>query len=385
MKLLRLPRFKVQVGKPLPWNVRDEQSNLLLLRGHVIDSEHQLELLLVRGAFVDAQEVRAVELHEVPLPERSIPRVLNLFGLWDHSGDELRKLMHKVPHTPGLLERVEVFAADLIARVDQDADIALYHAIRQESEDPFLYGYNHAVHTAILCLLTARRLQWSAVRTVSLVKAAITMNMAVLELQGQLSHQDVPPWESQKTLLRRHPQEAADWLVQAGVNDVDWLTAVAQHHERPDGSGYPQGLNDVPEVALALRMADVFMARITARKLRPAMTIQEAAKQMFREDQGGAMSSAVIKVLGIFPPGEVVRLANGEVGVVMRRTDNVKCPIVAAITDAAGMPTVHTEHRDTALPAFAIVETVANRALVARLPPERVYGFASAAPHTVPS
>ena len=385
MKLLRLPRFKVHVGKPLPWNVRDEQSNLLLLRGHVIDSEHQLELLLVRGAFVDAQEARAVELHEAPLPERSIPRVLNLFGLWDRSGDEMRKLMLKVPHTPGLVERVEVFAADLIARVDQDVDIALYHAIRQESEDPFLYGYNHAVHTAILCLLMARRLQWPEARAASLVKAAITMNMAVLDLQGQLSNQDVAPWESQKALLRRHPQEAADWLVQAGVDDGDWLRAVAQHHERPDGTGYPQGLSDVSEVALALRTADVFMARITVRKLRPAMTLQDAAKQMFREDQGGALSSAVIKELGIFPPGDVVRLASGEIGVVMRRTDKVKCPIVAAITDAAGRPTVHTEHRDTALPAFAIVEAVADRTLVARLPPERVYGFASAAPHAPPS
>ncbi|MFZ3218694.1 MAG: HD domain-containing phosphohydrolase [Rhodoferax sp.] len=384
MKLLRLPRFKVHVGKPLPWNVRDEQSNLLLLRGHVIDSEHQLELLLVRGAFVDAQEAKAVELHEAPLPERSVPRVLNLFGLWDQSGEEMRKLMLKVPHTPGLVDRVGVFASDLIERVDQDADIALYHAIRQESEDPFLYGYHHAVHTAIVCLLLARRLQWSDARTVSLVKAALTMNMAVLDLQGQLSNQDVPPWESQKALLRRHPQEAFDWLVQAGVDDVDWLTAVAQHHERPDGSGYPQGLSDVSEVALALRMADVFMARITVRKLRPAMTIQEAARQMFQEDQGGALCSAMIKELGIFPPGDVVRLASGEVGVVMRRTDKVKCPIVAAITDTAGHPTVHTQQRDTAQPAFAIVEAVADRTLVARLPPERVYGFASAAAHTAP-
>ena len=226
--------------------------------------------------------------------------------------------------------------------------------------------------------------QPSGARTVSLVKAAITMNMAVLDLQGQLSNQDVPPWENQKAQLRRHPQEAVDWLVQAGVDDVDWLSAVAQHHERSDGSGYPQGSTDVSEVALALRIADVFMARITVRKLRPAMTIQEAAKQMFREDQGGALSSAVIKELGIFPPGDVVRLASGEIGVVMRRTDKVKCPIVAAITDTAGHPTVHTEQRDTARTEFAIVEAVADRTLVARLPPERVYGFASAVTHTAP-
>ncbi|MDE2617780.1 MAG: hypothetical protein KGL73_12275, partial [Burkholderiales bacterium] len=111
-----------------------------------------------------------------------------------------------------------------------------------------------------------------------------------------------------------------------------------------------------------------------------ALPIQEAARQLFREDHGGPLSSAVIKEFGLYPPGEVVKLACGEIGVVMRRTDSVKCPLVAAITDERGQPSVHTVQRDTSLPAYAIVGSVADKSLVARMPPERIYGYNQLAP-----
>lgn len=385
MKLLRLPRSRIRLGSPLPWNVRDEETRLLLSRGHVIDSEAQLDALLARGAWVDIEEARAAaHLHEGSEPKpTAAPRVQNLFGLWDQSAKELHKLMANAPQAPDLPERVAEFAAWLIELVDKDVDIALYHCVRQESAHPFFYAYNHSIHTAILCLLLARRLQWPQPRMMSLIKAAITMNMSVLDLQGKMADQEEPLKESQRVLIRRHPQEAADWLAQAGVSDADWLTAVAQHHERPDGSGYPLGLTAVADIAVALRVADVFMAKISSRKLRPSLSFKDAERQMFQEDHGGLISNTIIKELGIYPPGDLVKLACGEIAVVMRRTDHAKCPIVAAITDGAGHPTVHTAHRDTSQPEYAIVANVADKSLVARMPPERVYGYASASPTAV--
>jgi hypothetical protein len=164
-----------------------------------------------------------------------------------------------------------------------------------------------------------------------------------------------------------------------GVTDSEWLSAVLQHHERPDGSGYPQGLKEVAEMAVALRVADVFMAKISPRVLRTPLPIRDAAKQLYAEDKGGPMSSAIIKEFGIYPPGEVVKLTSGEVAVVMRRTASPKCPRVACITDARGNPAAHTVQYDTALPEYAIVGSTPPPATIARLPPERIYGYASVA------
>ena len=387
MKLLRLPRSKVRLGEPLPWNVRDESTRLLLSRGHIVESEEQLDALLTRGAFVDVEEARAVaHLQESAERERAtlsaLKRPQNLFTLWDQSAEEMRKLMGNLPDRPVSPGQIAEFATWLIEMVDKDVDMALYHMVRQESTHLYYYGYNHSIHTAVLALLMARRLQWPHPKALSLVQAALTMNMPILQLQGAMAEQEEPMRESQKAQIRSHPELAVRWLTEAGVTDSDWLTAIAQHHERTDGAGYPQGLREIADIAVALRVADVFTAKISPRKLRASLPIQEAAKQLFREDHGGPLSSAVIKEFGLYPPGEMVMLACGEIGVVMRRTASVKCPLVAAITDEKGHATVHTLQRDTSQPQYAIVSSVADKSLVARMPPERIYGHTQVAPAT---
>ena len=93
MKVLRLPREKVVLGMPLPWSVRNAQGLLLLSRGHIVSTEHQLNQILERGAFVDVEEIRAAALGAEAPPQD--PRTIappNLFGLWNKTAEALRTL-----------------------------------------------------------------------------------------------------------------------------------------------------------------------------------------------------------------------------------------------------------------------------------------------------
>ncbi|WP_296444697.1 HD-GYP domain-containing protein [Rhodoferax sp. UBA5149] len=380
MKMLRLPRSKVQIGSPLPWNVRDDQGLLMLSRGHVIESAHQLELLLQRGAFVDPEEVKALAREAQPAQPKAFVAPPNLFGLWDQTTVELQKLLTHVGQEPDFVGRMEQFARHILELVDDNVDIGLYRIVRQDNAKNFYYGYTHSVHTATLCILMSRHLQWPKERMMSLVKAALTMNMTILDLQGQMAGQDVPMKDKQRVALHNHPAQSVELLEKAGVTDADWLAAIAQHHERSDGSGYPLGCTDIGEMAAALRVADVFMAKISPRTLRPALSPQEAVRELYREDKGGPISTAIIKEFGIYPPGDFVRLASGELGLVVQRTDNARAPIVASITDTAGHPVARTLRHDTGQADFAIVANVTDKAMLSRLPPERLYGFSSAPP-----
>jgi hypothetical protein len=380
MKLLRLPASKVQLGLPLPWNVRDASQRLLLSKGQTIDSQAQLDLLLERGAFVDFEEARAAEHLIVTQTHTDAPkRPPNLFALWDELPNQMRQFIEGLRGAPDAPARVSAFVDSLISLVDQDVDIALFHAVRQETADLFFYGYSHAIHTAVLCLLMARRLEWPQTRRHSLMCAAVTMNTSILALQGQMAKQDVPMRESQRLLIRQHPGVTVEWLHKLGVRDADWLGAVTQHHERTDGSGYHQGLKDVMEIAVALRVTDVFMAKISPRVLRAPLPIRDAAKQLYSEDKGGPLSSAIIKEFGVYPPGEVVKLVSGETAVVVRRSGNPKCPMVACLCDAQGHPMARTVRYDTAQAEHAIVSSTPPPVGIGRLPPERIYGYASVA------
>jgi HD-GYP domain-containing protein (c-di-GMP phosphodiesterase class II) len=380
MKLLRLPAAKVRLGTPLLWNVRDAEERLLLSKGHIISSQAQLDILLLRGAFVDLEEVRANEsllLSQVPSTTTRHPP--NLFALWDQLPNQMRLLMDDLRDSVDAKQRIGDFVQSIVNLVDKDIDIGLYHAVRQENSDLFFYGYNHAIHTAVLSLLMTRRLNWPPQRIASLMGAAITMNFSILALQGQMAKQDVPLRASQKLLIRQHPSGAVQWLQKLGITDAEWLGAIAQHHERQDGSGYPEGLKDIAEMAVALRVADVFMAKISPRTLRPPLSIRDAVKQLYAEDMGGPLSSAIIKEFGIYPPGAVVKLVSGEIAVVMRRTDNPKCPKVACIVDARGHAIARTVQYDTLQPEHAIADSAPPPATIARLPPQRIYGYAGVA------
>lgn len=175
--------------------------------------------------------------------------------------------------------------------------------------------------------------------------------------------------------VRSHPQVAAEWLRQSGVTDPDWLAAVSHHHEHEDGGGYPRGVKEVPEIAVVLRTTDIFLTKISARSNRSAMTIQDALRALYIEGSGGPISSAIVKEFGIFPPGELVCLSSGEVGVVVKRTESVIFPIVAVITDYSGKPVSYTVRRDTKDPQYSVLGSVTDQSLVANLPAERLFGL----------
>ena len=381
MKMLRLPRPMVKVGVLLPWNVYDGDGLLLLSRGHVVENENQLDQLLLRGAFVDAEAARVVERERVtPEPPKRPMAPPNLFALWDQTTEALKTLLHNWEGQPDFAGRVDRFAHHILGLLDVNPDVGIYRTVRQDNAQNVHYGYSHSVHTAVLCILMSRHLQWPTNRMMSLVKAALTMNITILDLQGQMAGQNMPMRDSQRLVIEQHPAQSVALLKKAGITDADWLEAVAQHHERPDGSGYPVAATEICEMAVALRVTDVFMAKISPRALREALSPQEAVRQLYREDNGGPLSTAVIKEFGIYPPGDFVKLASGELGIVVQRTSNARAPIVAVITDTAGRLISQTIRHDSGQAKYAIVGKETDKAMLKRLPPERLYGF-SVVPH----
>ena len=202
MKMLRLPHDKVVLGSPLPWNVRDTEGRLLLSIGHIVSSEEQLAALLQRGAFVDVEEIRAAAglvSHGVAAPKPAT----NLFGKWDNTTSQLEGLVKDISKVTDFPDRMEQFARQIIELTDHDPDVGIYRTVRQEKVHLFHYGYIHSVHTALICILISRRLQWTENKAMSLVKAALTMNLTILDLQGQMAKQDVPMRDKQKAAIQK--------------------------------------------------------------------------------------------------------------------------------------------------------------------------------------
>jgi len=348
------------VGEPLGWNVRDEQGQLLLAKGCLVKNEAVVDGLLRRGVFVDSQEVIEV-LEGAGIAEAHFP------GHWSAVQARLSAALRD-PAASGFPEAITECSRRLAALVDRFPDRAVFAVIRHDHSRFATYGVAHSMHTATVCALLARRMGMPDDTRSSLLSAALTMNVAMLELQGQLASKGGRLTAEQQAAVHDHPTKGAQLLRAAGVTDALWLQAVEQHHEQPSGGGYPQRVAVPSELATIVRMADVFTAKHSPRAGRSSMPAKLAAQTLFVESGRHPVAAMLIKEFGIYPPGCLVKLASGETAIVVRQRACATAPAVAAVTSPNGEPLRQPLARDTTQRETMILGTVPEQAVLAQLP-----------------
>jgi HD-GYP domain-containing protein (c-di-GMP phosphodiesterase class II) len=356
---------QIRLGAPLAWSIRDGSGKLLLARGHQVTDAAMLQALLERGMFVDAAELRGAQGRGIQPPKEGF------FGRWRLSSARLNTLLTAPPSEIGaaLTEVADV----LIALADRYPDKVLFQILRHDQTRLQAYGVSHSLHCAAVCCLTGKRLGWSAEERRTVVAAALSMNLSMIELQGRLAVQGAKPTLEQRAAIEAHPRKSAEMLEAAGVTDRLWLAAVEQHHERVDGSGYPCGHTDVAELAQALHYVDVFTAKLAARSSRAPMPPDQAAREIFTASRGHPLVAALVKEFGIYPPGCFVRLASGETAIVIHRGASVNTPVVACLTRPNGQPVMRPQRRETGVKDSAVVSIVADGDVMVRVPWESLY------------
>jgi len=369
MQLLPLQEVANQIkpGSALAWGIRDGNGKLLLARGHRVVDAQMLSALLARGMFVDAAEMRAA----LAAGSTATKPKEGFFGRWRLSSGRLNTLL-TTPQSELRAALGEVVNV-LMALADRYPDKVLFQILRRDQTRLQSYGVSHSLHCAAVCCLTARRMGWDDDQRRTLVAAAMSMNLSMIELQGRLAVQASPPTANQRAAIHDHPTRSAAMLADAGVDDPAWLAAVEQHHEQPGGSGYPNRLTEVSEFARALHFVDAFTAKISARSSRQPLMPNVAARQIFTGSAGHPLAAALIKEFGIYPPGCFVRLASGEVAIVVHRGETVSTPVVACLTNVAGQPMMKPQRRETTDKASAIVALVSDADVMVRVPWETLY------------
>jgi hypothetical protein len=130
----------------------------------------------------------------------------------------------------------------------------------------------------------------------------VTVDAKILNKSGALEDDE---W----TLIRRHPEEGARiaWPLREWLGE--WSLAIAQHHERWDGSGYPRGLKG-EEISLAARIvavADSYDAMTSLRSYQKAMPPAEARAEITR-GAGVHYDPAVVRAFLRVSRGRVTRV-----------------------------------------------------------------------------
>jgi diguanylate cyclase (GGDEF)-like protein/putative nucleotidyltransferase with HDIG domain len=180
-----------------------------------------------------------------------------------------------------------------------------------EARDPYTYGHSKKVNTYAVALAEAIGLspdEVSKLSTAALLhdigKIGIPDN--VLNKKGKLNGEN---WEA----IKAHPRLGAN-IVSSIPDLVPCASSILHHHERWDGSGYPEGLKgeEIPLGARILAIADSFEAMTSARPYRPAWSLEEVVKEL-RQGAGTQFDPKLVEVfIGIIEAGLPGRVKMGQ-------------------------------------------------------------------------
>lgn len=385
IKYHKVTNFDVQIGQPIKHSIYSGDGKLLLKQGQNIVSERQQSVLLENG-FVDPYEPASNSqgknqskrmlrkyleelLAENSLSKRRLREIQ--LSIWNSNQDDdiLITGPDSAPHEDNLVELKEALLNSLLYAfnfLNKNAPVkfkfsimslalaiqfrcttspeGLFGAIQVDRE--LGYCLTTSLRRAVICELLAKHAGLNEIDRLPLICGALTCDMGFVDTQNELARQTEPLTDEQQVIIENHPIKSEKILRDAGIDDSVWLDVVRHHHERHDGSGYPDALSK-DEISLPARItaiADTFSAMLTTTSYRSTITSNGVIKFLYSERNKLFDSKTVnlfIKVVGLYPPGSLVKLKNNEIGVVIGKTKGVQTPKVLTLIKSDGTLTIN--------------------------------------------
>jgi HD-GYP domain-containing protein (c-di-GMP phosphodiesterase class II) len=401
-KLVPFSAKYLRLDEPVPLGVRDAAGRLLLGAGQVISNPAILDELNNQslfaeegesvawtrrlGAVVDEALRNGARLGKVaalrPDPS-SVPAAApvpttasRLAEQWYELVMQLDATLRDVRPDTDWQSRLNAVHSRARQLFDRRPDASLYHFVYEANHSTHKYSCHHALLVLLICEQAAAVLRWPSEWTDSLGRAALTMNVAMLRLHDQLANTQHAPSAEMRAEIDAHAGAGAEQLQGAGLDDMLCPGVVRLHHDLGPEAQPLEALAPEFQLARMLRRVDIFAAKISRRVTRPPMSPIQAAREACLGDDGkiDQVGSALLKAVGLYPPGSFVELVSGEVGIVVARGRRTNLAYVASLVGASGNPLGEPALRDTidrrhavkgAVPAEAVKVRPAHDRLLA--------------------
>lgn len=202
------------------------------------------------------------------------------------------------------------------------------------------YTYQHSLSAAMWAVSLGRQIGLQRHDLRSLAMGCMLMDIGKLRVDPRLLQAERELTNEEAAEVAAHVGHGLEILQECGILNRDIVDMVAHHHERYDGSGYPNGLarDAIPPFARIAAIVDTYDAITSLRSYAKAIAPSDAIKVLYKtrdQDFQAELVEAFIQAIGIYPAGTLVELSSGEVGVVVAeyRTRRLR-PKVMVLLDA---------------------------------------------------
>ena len=214
---------------------------------------------------------------------------------------------------------------------------ALTSLARIKSKDE--YTYLHCIAVSALCISFGEHLRLDDRKIKALGIGGLLHDIGKVRIPIEILNKPGPLSEKEFEIMKQHVMHGDCILRQTGNIEEDSICVTAHHHERLDGTGYPERLkgDEISPFGQMAAIVDIYDALTSERCYKNPMAPTDALRKLFEWSDNYLNRDLVerfIGHLGIYPVGSVVRLQSGFIGVVVDHGEKgLLYPVVRALYD----------------------------------------------------
>ncbi len=204
------------------------------------------------------------------------------------------------------------------------------------------YTYTHSVSTMVYALMIARKLNYSEQKLTVLGMGTLLHDIGKMLIDREVMFKEGALTKQEYEYVKMHSLYGYQALRRITVLPEQVRQIAYMHHERLDGSGYPQGLSGIElnEYIRIVSIADVYDALTTDRCYRkkwPANKAMDFLVERSEKEFDPVLVGLFTQQLAVYPNGSLVRLSNNYMGIVARQNVNMPLrPFVRVISGPNG-------------------------------------------------
>lgn len=204
--------------------------------------------------------------------------------------------------------------------------------------------FNHSINVAIYSLLVAKQLEYPKVRAKKLAMGMLLHDIGKTMVDQRILYKAGRLTKEEYEHIKTHTVLGYDVLRRNDtLTELSRIVALS-HHERLDGSGYPNRLkgDELHEFVRIAAIVDIYDALTSERCYHKKKSIYESVA-MLKEDAAGRLDADLlaifIKCLAIYPNGTMVKLSDGTTGIVKCQNPEYPYrPVVRMVRDRMNKP-----------------------------------------------
>jgi putative nucleotidyltransferase with HDIG domain len=239
------------------------------------------------------------------------------------------------------LQTLQSVVTPMMESVLRNQDAITWLARIRAADD---YTYGHSVTCSVYAIAFGRHLGLPKDELQVLGLGALLFDVGKTRIPKDLLNKTGPLTDEEHAIMRGHVEHGVAIVRETAGVDERVIAMVRSHHERYDGSGYPDGLMgpDIPVYARIAGVVDFYSALTSSRPYAPARSSYDAMRELHRRSRGEFQTEMVdnfVQAIGMFPNGALVELSTGEIGIVIEQNRVRRLrPKVLIVLDDARLP-----------------------------------------------